>query len=141
MSVSLFASLAIVSGVCLALLCIFFAIEDRRGQRFAARVRSMLDRSFEASLALWQQHTPVINGRFARNTFRYLFERVLSVVLKVIRVLERYVRLALSLNKKKERTTTPNPSEHLTEIAAHKKSAQLSEKEKRTRKDKALRGE
>lgn len=138
MSISL---IAIASGVCLLLLSIIFIIEDRKGRRFAGRVRGMLDASLEASIATWERHTPTLNGRFIRQAFHHVSDWVLSGVLRVVRFLETYVRRALSLNKKKARTATPKPSEHLTEIAAHKESAQLSEKEKRARKDKALRGE
>lgn len=140
-----FLATAIGSGVLLVITAALFVVEDRKGVRFGERIRVLFDRSLEASLRTLSHHTPTINSRFFRQIFHFVTHHVLRAVLVVTKKLEMYLSKAVSLNRKRARivnTEAPkHTSDHLTEIAAYKESAQLTEREKKTRRDKALRGE
>lgn len=133
---------AITSGLLLVFTIVLFLYERSRERRFADRARASVDRLLDACVTFFRTHVPVVNGHFFRQMLHYIMNRVLASVLFLIRGIERYISAAMRFNRFKARRIARGTSdEHLTEIAEHKRKAQLSEKEKREHKDRALKGD
>lgn len=121
---------------------IVFAVERARKRRFFPRLRGFADRSVTNSVRTFSERTPQVNRTFFRQFFHYLVHRFLSRIIKVLKGIEKGMTAVVRLNRKKATERVPHSTgTHLQKIAEHKEEVALTEKEKKTRKDAALRGD
>jgi hypothetical protein len=124
-----------LSGAILLLLSVLYVYEDAQGHRvFLISFRSWLDRSF-TSLFGWSIR---LLSSIARGTVRFVLRygvySFLGIIVARLKRWEQRVENIVMRNRRhvrKERTTRT----HLDDIADHKQSVALSEKEKRQMRD------
>lgn len=137
-----FTIVAITSGILLVFTTLLFLYERSKGRRYGERARMYVDNRINTFALFMRTHVPSMNSRFFRQLLHYITNRILAGVLFLVRKIEQYISAAMRFNRFKARRITHGTSdEHLVEIAEHKRKAQLSEKEKREHKDRALKGE
>ncbi len=138
-------ALALTLSALTAVYILVLIVERRRGRRFGARMRGILDRALEGMRRSVGAHMPDINDRFFRQLFHYIIHLFLSSVIRVLEFLERGLRRIMRLNRKKAVTgvsaSGAGGDSHLKKIAEHKEESALTEKEKTARKKAALRGD
>ncbi len=133
---------AIVVWALTALWVLVLIVESGSGHRFLARFRIPLDKLFERATRTVGSQVPVVNEGFFRHLFHYSIHRTLSRLLRFTEWVAVGIRSVVHFNRKKAKVTTePNPDSYLQKIAVHKEENALTDKEKKTRKQKALRGE
>lgn len=131
-----------VSFVAVLFLIVLFRHENKRGTRFADRMRTHAD-----FYILKVAHTLHVGlhyvGRDAlRQIFHYAFHTVLSLVLKFTKRCETALRNAIRSNKTIARNAERESATltKLEEIALHKVASALTENEKKEHKDRILSG-
>jgi len=133
---------AIVVWALTALWVVVLIVERGSRHRFLARFRVPLDRMFERATRTVGSQVPVVNEGFFRHLFHYSIHRALSRLLRLTEWVAVGIRSVVHFNRKKAKVVTaPNQDSHLQKIAVHKEENALTDKEKKTRKQKALRGE
>ena len=134
----------LISGAVLISLVVLFLRERVRGGRYANGARTRLDRVVRFVIERTKKELPSINNQFLRELFHYLTHRILSGILSVVRRLEGYVHRIAQFNRMKasevKSAREKNGTSHLTRIAEHKERAQLSDSEKKRRREQALNG-
>lgn len=143
---------------------ILFHIEQARGARFGEGVRSIFDRMLLSIRAHVRDAMPPINDHFLQELFYFSVHKTLSFLLGTIRKLERIVLRIVRFNRMQVvrlRThgtasevqlvgtkpeegvieTVSASSDHLLQIAEHKKESALTPREKQKRKDHAISGD
>lgn len=116
-------------------------MERARNSRFMPRFRLFLDELCGEAQRSLGSRIPLINREFFRQLFHYSIHKILSRFLRILAVVEGWVRVVVHFNRRKATERTPEASlPHLRQIAEHKEEVALSEKEKKSRKAAALRG-
>lgn len=141
----------VASGATAFFLVALFAIERRRGHRFAAGPRRQFDRTLTVLGGSIRAKASQINQLFFRELLHYIAHLALSFVLIIVRGVERLVMRVSHVNRSKAQSLrrlayrdkhhppiVPT-SPHFSAIADHKRSVELTEEEKRMRKKQALR--
>lgn len=132
-------------------LIVLFAIEERRGVRFGERVRSVFDRLVQNVKDNVRSAFPEVNDHFLRELFHFLIHGMLSFVLAFVRSVDRGVVRIVRFNRMQVmRLRTPkiekspeqptDRSGHLAEVMDHKRSVELSPKERAKKKEEAIEG-
>lgn len=133
---------AILSGVLALTLFLVFRYERARNARIAERTRARFDALVERVGARIVAHHPHAGMRTVRHTVHYLFHTVLATLLRALEYLEHLIRTVMRVNKERaKRIERRDASSHLSMVAAHKRTAQLSEEEKQEYRERALNGE
>ena len=121
----------IASTIVLLLLSTLYIYEDTQGHRvFLISLRSLLDRSLAALFGWTVRIVGSVWRWLVRFVLRYGVYRFLSIVVSYLKYWEQQVEDIVLRNRRqvrKERTTRT----HLDDIAEHKQSVALTEKEKR----------
>lgn len=138
------ANIALISGIASLLLTILFAFEASRGVRFGDSMRSVFDRLLVRIEQSVRRYVPPINSLFFQELFYYILHIALSRFLNTIRSLEHFILRVVRFNRMKamrlrsamdtERKMDP----HFAEIAEHKKSVELSPKERARHKEESI---
>lgn len=117
-------------------------VERKTNKRFLGSVRGYVDVKLDVFFRSTKEQVPGVNQEFVRQFFHYMIHVFLSIVLRVVRRTEKILRAIVRFNRKKaiERVERDEDT-YLEKIAAHKEEVALSSKEKKHRKDAALRGE
>lgn len=130
----------LISGGILAGLFALFQFEARRGARVLARVRENFDELCVRTGRLSARVGRYVSRDIIRQTVLYLFHIILTLVLQLVRTLERYVHIVQRFThahahrareERRQRTI-------FDEIAEHKASVTLSETERRKKKQTML---
>ncbi|OGG86099.1 hypothetical protein A2392_01405 [Candidatus Kaiserbacteria bacterium RIFOXYB1_FULL_46_14] len=130
----------LISGFLLLSFFLLFATEASAGHRIVfARARAFAD----LRVADWQskakRHIDRWGGFNFRTLLHYLFHQLLSALLFINRLVERYISKLRHHNKQiARRAKQVSGSGHLAEIAIHKEDTALTDAEKTARKDHAL---
>ena len=145
---------------------VLFRIEQGRGARFGDGVRSTFDRMLVSIKDHIRDALPPINDHFLQELFYFSVHKTLSFLLGRIRKLERFVLRIVRFNRMQvvrlrtqsvvtteqsivaskvgeissEAAQSPI-SDHLTQIAEHKKENALSPREKQKRKERSISGD
>lgn len=132
----------LISGGFVAFLILVFRHEQRSGRRILEGVRSAADRGVLRSGAFLTEVGQFIGRNFVRQIIHYIFHRFLGVILRTVENIEGRLRTVMRVNKNLARTVERESAERtkLEEIALHKAASALTEAEKRTHKERALRG-
>ena len=140
---------------------VLFRIEQGRGARFGGGIRSIFDRMLVSIAAHIRDVMPPINDHFFQEVFYFSIHKTLSFLLGTIRKLERVVLRVVRFNRmqvvrlrtrgkageqqvavpKNDGDASLPVSDHLTQIAEHKKENALTPREKQKRKDHAISGD
>jgi len=141
---------------------VLFRVERARGVRFGESIRSIFDRMILSIRAHVHDAMPPINDHFLQELFYFSVHKTLSVALGSIRKLERIVLRIVRFNRMqvvrlRTRATAGEPtsavvgaaetavptttSDHLVQIAAHKKEVELTAREKQKRKEHSISGD
>lgn len=138
---------------------ILFSIEHARGVRFGEGIRSIFDRMLVSIRSRVRDVMPPVNDHFFQELFYFGVHKTLSFLLGTIRKLEhvvlrivRFNRMQVVRLRTQGSATSPNvevakagdepsSSDHLTQIAEHKKENALTPREKQKRKDHAIAGD
>jgi hypothetical protein len=133
-------------------LVILFAIEEKRGIRYGERVRAVFDRMISNARKSVGSAFPDVNDHFLRELFHFIIHSILSLVLSAVRSVERGVVRIVRFNRMQVmRLRTPAPptgvtpehterTAHLAEVIDHKRSVELSPKERAKKKEEAIEG-
>lgn len=136
-----------VTGLLLSILAVLilsglFRFEEKRGRRFGEGVRRHADSAILRIAHVWKYIAQFFSGDFIQQVFHYIFHTFLRLALLFMRkceqVLKTVMRVNKTLAKNAERESVTRTK--LEEIALHKLSTALTDKEKKERKDKTLRG-
>lgn len=125
------------------LLRTLFAYEEKRGVRFSEGARTYLDSLVHNIEEAISKALTSFGGGFFRQLFHYIFHTTLRFILTFLRRCDRKLQDIMRTN----RTIVQNMNREnstrnkLDEIALHKVTSALSEKEKKEHKDKILSGE
>ena len=131
-----------VSVACFFLLNALFSYEERRRVRFLEGLRTYIDRlvyRFEGTLS---RMISSFGGVFFRQLFQYIFHTTLRLILSFLRRCDRKLQDMMRTNRTIAQNMNRENSTRnkLDEIALHKVTSALSEKEKQEHKDKILSG-
>jgi hypothetical protein len=140
-----------IGGFSTLFLIVLYAIEDKRGSRFGERVRTIFDRLLADTAAHIRTSIPDLNDHFFREVFHFLVHSVLSFILATVRRTERAVLKIVRFNRMQvmHLRSQPRPDAapgggeragHLAEVMDHKRSVELTPKEKAKRKEDAIEG-
>jgi hypothetical protein len=141
----------VIGSLATLFLTILFKIEERRGVRFGEHVRSIFDRMIIGIASGVRNMFPEVNDHFFQELFYFIVHKVLSFVLKCLRRLEHFVLHIVRFNRMQvTRLRTPQPEAngaaprpvqgHLADIVEHKRSVELTHKEKTKRKEASIEG-
>lgn len=118
------------------------AYERARSVRHLRVIRTALDQLVVGGGDSLAQHIPRINRHFVRQLFHYLIHLIVALLLLMVRKAEAGLRAVSRINRRKAvKNLSVGVDTHLREIAAHKEEVALTEKQKKARKDAALRGD
>jgi len=151
----------IVSALTSLFFAVLFRVEQARGARFGGGVRSVFDRMLFDIRAHVRDVMPPINDHFFQELFYFSVHKTLSFILGTIRRLERMVLRVVRFNRmqvvrlrtrstvgeqlpvvEKQNIEASLPvSDHLSQIAEHKKDSALTPREKQKRKEHAISGD
>lgn len=151
----------IVSALTSLFFAVLFRVEQARGARFGGGVRSVFDRMLVDIRAHVRDVMPPINDHFFQELFYFSVHKTLSFILGTIRRLERMVLRVVRFNRmqvvrlrtrstvgeqlpvvEKQNIEASLPvSDHLSQIAEHKKDSALTPREKQKRKEHAISGD
>ncbi len=140
-----------LGGISTLFLVTLYVIEDRRGSRFGGGVRSIFDRVLADTAAHIRESIPDVNDHFFREVFHFIVHTVLSFILATVRRIERTVLKIVRFNRmqvmhlrtKQQAEATAGADErsgHLAEVMDHKRSVELTPREKAKRKEEAIEG-
>lgn len=138
------ANIALISGIASLSLVVLFFVESRRGIRFADSIRSVFDRMLTRMSDAVAEYVPPINSLFFQELFYYILHLVLSRFLHFVRRLEQFVLRVVRFNRMKamklrvRESADGEKDQHFAEIAEHKKSVELSPKEKARHKEASI---
>lgn len=133
--------LLVGSSTGLLVLGLLFYVEERRGVRFAGRVRGFLDGVVDWCIVRWHTLLLYVGGGAGRVGFHFLVHHVLSVARAGSRWLEQQLVRLQRRNRRIVRSVQAARTEsHLTAIKAHKHATALSEQEKQDLRDRTLQG-
>lgn len=133
---------------------VLFTVEQYRGRRYGENVRAVFDRMLSRIKSNMFGFAPEINNHFFQELFYYFIHKVLSVFLAIVRKIEHLVLHIVRFNRMKviqlrtphavgdtDVSATPlQTDDHFAQIAEHKKSVELTPKEKQKRKDASISG-
>lgn len=150
-------NILIASGLTSLFLALLFSIEQHRGSRYGEKVRAVFDRMLIGIRANIRGLAPEVNNHFFQELFFYLIHKVLSMFLALVRKLEHIVLHVVRFNRMQvvrlrqygthaatdmstDQRSTMHTDGHFAQIAEHKKSIELTPKEKQKRKDASISG-
>lgn len=130
-----------VSGSVAVVLIVLFRYEQARGVRYIEGARKLFDRSVRHAELRLKSIYRLMTGQTIRQSIHYLFHQVLSAILHQIQRLEDTVHTVARFNKDRanHRKNSVSPS-HLSVMADHKRSTQLTDAQKQQRRDEVLNG-
>lgn len=125
-------SLIVITGVVLLLLLTLYRIEDVRGKRiFLSKVRAGADRLVEYISFMLVSSTSYFLGRSIKFLLHHGVQNLLKKSLRLVRSVELRLEYALRQNKNNRRSLSKeHVRTHLDDIADHKVSSALTEKQK-----------
>lgn len=132
----------IVSAIAVAVLSLLFGYEGRRGRRFFERGRTHVDFFTLKVVHFFNRITTFLRSDFWRQIIHYGFHSLLRFVLGGVKKSEKSLRTVMRANKTLAKNAQRESATRtkLEEVALHKLSTALTEKEKKERRDKTLQG-
>lgn len=138
----------IITGLSLILLIawmIVTSVEATRSSRlFASRFRNFLDSTFEQMIARLARWYVSITRHKIKLSWYYSIHAILVAMMAFLATIYHKIESVLISNRAKAKKIRKEKhslaKSHLTEIAEHKESTQLSPKEKTRRKNESLKG-
>ncbi len=127
------------SAVGLVLLVVLFRAEEKKGRRIVLRrVRAALDLLILKIHGLFRKLWGKVNGSFARQSFHFIINSFLKLLIMIVRSTESALKKLQRTNQQVARTTIPNGDSHLGEVREHTSAFRMSPEEKRQKRRKLL---
>ncbi len=138
----------IIAGLSLALLIVWTivtSLETKRGGRiFASHLRNFLDSMFERIIARLSRWYVYITRHKVKLSWYYSIHAVLVATMAFLATIYHKIEKVVISNRAKAKEIRKEKhsltKSHLTKIAEHKESTQLTPKEKTRRKNESLKG-
>jgi len=130
------------SVVFLAFFFALFRFENKRGARFFSNSRESFDTSVSKMDGTSDRIYGSVGSETRRQTARYIFSQILTSIISFLKRVENYLQNKLRKNRlhAKKKPDSERSRNKLDEVADHKTSVAMSEKEQKKHKEKELEG-